>query len=149
MRACIRTLLITVLIFGATLYAADSPFAQRGYYMTFMRMPAFGLPEWKQMIDCIHEDGGNLLMLWTAGGFRSKKFPETWEYNRAHKNVADDFVKDLIDYAHSKGIRVLLCFTPFAYDGVNQYSISRPELRATDKDGKPTSFWGMHSWGYN
>ena len=150
MRARIPTLLTLVLILvGATLQAANFPFAQRGYYMTFMRMPAFGLPEWKQMIDCIRDDGGNLLMLWTAGGFRSKRFPETWDYNRGHKNVADDFVKDLIDYAHTKGIRVLLCFTPFAYDGVNQYTIKRSSLRATGKDGKPTTFWGMHSWGYN
>jgi hypothetical protein len=125
------------------------PFAQRGYYMTFMRMPAFGLAEWKQMVDCIQEDGGNVLLLWTAGGFRSKKFPETWEYNRDHKNVGQDFVRELIDYAHTKEIKVFLCFTPFAYDGVNQYSIKRPELRATGKDGKETSFWGMHSWGYN
>src|SRR5215204_4794644 len=76
--------------------AGEAPFAQRGYYMTFMRMPAFGLPEWRQMVDCIEEDGGNLLMLWTAGGFRSRKFPQTWEYNRDHKNVANDFVRELI-----------------------------------------------------
>jgi hypothetical protein len=129
--------------------ASNPPFAQRGYYMTFMRMPAFGLAEWKQMVDCIRDDGGNVLLLWTAGGFRSRKFPETWEYNRDHKNVVQDFVRELIDYAHTKEIKVFLCFTPFAYDGVNQYSIQRPELRATGRDGKETSFWGMHSWGYN
>src|SRR5947208_691705 len=48
--------------------AAETAFAQRGYYMTFMRMPTFGLPEWKEMIDCIHADGGNTLLLWTADG---------------------------------------------------------------------------------
>jgi hypothetical protein len=117
--------------------------------MTFMRMPAFGLAEWKQIVDCLHEDGGNTLLLWTAGGFRSKQYPETWEYNADHKNVQSDFVRNLIDYAHTKKIKVLLCFTPFAYDGVNQYTLKRPELRATGKDGKETQFWGMHSWGYN
>jgi hypothetical protein len=146
----VRPFSFTLLILSMSLAGAqEAPFAQRGYYMTFMRMPAFGLPEWRQMVDCIEEDGGNLLMLWTAGGFRSKKFPETWEYNRDHKNVANDFVRELIDYAHTKNIKVLLCFTPFAYDGVNRYSIQRPELRATRKDGKPADFWGMHSWGYN
>src|SRR5213594_4302146 len=64
--------------------AAESAFAQRGYYMTFMRMPTFGLAQWREMIDCIHADDGNTLLLWTAGGFRSKKFPITWEYNRDH-----------------------------------------------------------------
>lgn len=129
--------------------AAESAFAQRGYYMTFMRMPTFGLAEWKEMIDCIHADGGNTLLLWTAGGFRSKKFPVTWEYNREHANVKRDFAAELIDYAHTKGVRVLLGFTPFAYDGVNQYPLVHPELKATQKTGQPASLWGMHSWGYN
>jgi len=128
---------------------AEPAFTQRGYYMTFMRMPAFGLVEWKQIVDCIQEDSGNTLLLWTAGGFRSKQFPETWAYNADHRNVQSDFVRELIDYAHTKNIKVLLCFTPFAYDGVNQYSIKRPELRAIGKDGRETQFWGMHSWGYN
>jgi hypothetical protein len=129
--------------------AAEPAFAERGYYMTFMRMPTFGLPQWKEMIDCIHADGGNTLLLWTAGGFRSKKFPVTWEYNHEHANVQRDFVRDLIDYAHRRGIRVLLGFTPFAYDGVNQYPLLHPELKATQKNGEPASFWGLHSWGYN
>src|SRR5207249_5309765 len=86
--------------------AGEPAFTQRGYDMTFMRMPTFGLAEWKEMIDCIHADGGNTLLLWTAGGFRSKKFPVTWEYNREHANVKRDFVGELIDYAHGKGIRV-------------------------------------------
>jgi hypothetical protein len=41
-----------------------------------------GLPEWKEAIDCFTADDINLLLLWTAGGFRSKKFPITWQYNR-------------------------------------------------------------------
>src|SRR5687768_1529112 len=138
-----------LIIFCALAHGAESPFAQRGYYMTFMRMPAFGLVEWKQIVDCIEEDGGNTLLLWTAGGFRSKQFPETWAYNSDHKNVQSDFVRELIDYAHTKNVKVLLCFTPFAYDGVNQYTLKRPGLRARGKDGKEAQFWGMHSWGYN
>ena len=130
-------------------HPAEPAFAQRGYYMTFMRMPTFGLPEWRGMIDCIQADGGNTLLLWTAGGFRSKKFPVTWEYNREHANVKRDFVGKLIDYAHAKGMRVLLGFTPFAYDGVNQYPLLHSDLKATQKNGQPASLWGMHSWGYN
>src|SRR5689334_22394511 len=76
------------------------PIPTRGYYMTFMRMPTFGLPQWKQMIDCIHDDGGNTLLLWTGGGFKSKKFPITWKYNATHKNIEKDFVRELIEYAH-------------------------------------------------
>jgi hypothetical protein len=79
---------------------AEPPFALRGYYVTFMRMPAFGLAEWKQMVDCIQDDGGNMLLQRTAGGLRSKHFPETSEYNADHKKVQSDFVRELIDYAH-------------------------------------------------
>ena len=44
----------------ASLRAAEPPFADRGYYLTFMRMPTFGLPQWKQIIDCVHADGGEV-----------------------------------------------------------------------------------------
>ncbi len=125
------------------------PLRQRGYYFTFPRMPTFGLDAWKQIIDRTQADGGNMVILWMAGGFRSKKFPETWEYNRDHANVRQDFCRDLIDYAHGKKIKVLLGFTPFGYDGVNQMSLARPAWRATGPDGQPTLKFGFHSWGYN
>ncbi|MDB5173814.1 MAG: hypothetical protein JWN51_2587, partial [Phycisphaerales bacterium] len=41
----------------------DRGFAQRGYYVTFMRMPSYGLAAWKQTIDLFASDGINLLML--------------------------------------------------------------------------------------
>lgn len=124
-------------------------FPSTGYYMTFMRVQSMGLREWKQIVDCIREDGGNTLLLWMGGAFRSRKFPITWRYNQEHKNVRKDFVRALIDYAHRRGVKVLLCLTPFAYDGTNQYPIEHPELKATQKDDSPAQYWGMHSWGYN
>jgi hypothetical protein len=143
--------LLSFLLLGAAMAAAAprEPFALRGYYTTFMRMPTFGLPEWKQMIDCMKEDDANFLILWTAGGFRSKAFPVTWRYNSEHKNVQQDYVRDLIDYAHTRGIQVVLGFTPFAYDGANQYPLEHPELKATQKNGQPANLWGLHAWGYN
>ena len=127
----------------------ESPFAERGYYITFMRMPTYKLDDWKRIVDDIHDDGGNLLLLWVGGGFRSKKFPVTWKSNQEHENVRHDFVRDLIDHAHSRGIKVLLSFTPFGYDGVNQYPLDRPELRAIARDGKPVRKFGIGCWGYN
>ncbi len=129
--------------------ATNGPFTVRGYYTTFMRMPTFGLTGWKQMIDCMKDDGANFLILWTAGAFRSKQFPITWKYNAEHKNVEHDYVRELIDYAHAKRIRIVLGFTPFAYDGVNQFPLEHPELKATQKNGQPANLWGMHAWGYN
>src|SRR5438874_13552359 len=81
----LNRLLIPALLAGL-LWAAPEPIAVRGYYFTFCRMPALGLVEWKQIIDGIESDGGNTILLWVGGGFRSKKFPITWQYNRDHKN---------------------------------------------------------------
>lgn len=128
---------------------ASRGFEHRGYYITFMRMPTFGLAAWKLAIDCFAADGINLLILWMAGGFRSKKFPQTWKYNEEHENVRADFAGELIRYAQAKGIKILLGFTPFGYDGVNQYTIDRPELRARKKDGQATDMFGIHCWGWN
>lgn len=128
---------------------ADGPFAQRGYYITFMRMPTYDLADWRRIIDGIHDDGGNTLLLWVAGAFRSGKYPITWRYNAEHENVRKDFVRGLIDHAHRKGIKVLLGFTPFGYDGVNQYPLEHPELKAVGRDGKPVAAFGIGCWGYN
>jgi hypothetical protein len=133
----------------ATAEETSSPFSQRGYYLTLMRMPTFDLDDWKQIVDCTRDDGGNTLILWVAGGFRSKKFPETWEHNTEHENIRKDFVRELIDYAHSRGIKVLLGFTPFGYDGANRMSLHHPDWTATGPDGKPTRKFGIHCWGYN
>ena len=126
-----------------------SPFAQRGYYITFMRMPTYDLADWRTIIDEIRDDGGNTLLLWVAGAFRSRIFPVTWRYNEEHQNIRQDFVRELIDHAHSRGIKVLLGFTPFGYDGVNQYPLDHPETRAIGKDGRPVGMGGIGCWGYN
>src|SRR5437763_127106 len=75
---------------------AAGPFAVRGYYLTLTRTPTYGLDAWKRTIDCVKADGGNVVILWTAGGFKSKRFPTTWGHNRDHENVKKDFVRDLI-----------------------------------------------------
>ena len=108
-----------------------------------------GLAEWKQAVDCFAEDDANVLILWTAGGFRSNKFPITWQYNAEHANIRHDFVRELIDYAHTKNIRVLLGFTPFGYDGTNRYPIEHPELKARKSDGSPVDEFGIGSRGWN
>ena len=125
------------------------PFAQRGYYLTFPRMPTYDLADWKRIVDGVGDDGGNTLILWIAGGFRSRAYPITWKYNAEHENVRDDFVRALIDHAHSRGVKVLLGFTPFGYDGVNQYALEHPDLKAIGPDGEPTAAFGIGCWGYN
>jgi hypothetical protein len=107
------------------------------------------LPEWKEALKCIEQDGGNTVILWTGGGFRSKKFPITWKYNAEHQNVRADFGRELIEEAHRRGIRVVLGFTPFGYDGVNQYALEHPELKAKKADGSPVDAFGIHCWGWS
>ena len=133
----------------SSIVSAELPFAVRGYYMTFMRMPLWGLPEWREALRCIEEDGGNTVILWMGGGFRSKKFPITWKYNEEHRNVREDFGRELIEEAHRRGIRVVLGFTPFGYDGVNQYALEHPELKAKKADGSPVDAFGIHCWGWS
>jgi hypothetical protein len=121
----------------------------RGYYMCLMRMPTFGLAAWKQILNGIAADNGNTVILWMAGAFRSRKFPITWQWAREHENVKADFGRELIAHAHRRGIKVLLGFTPFGYDGANQIPIEKPELKATGADGKPVREFGIGCWGWN
>src|SRR5262245_27553700 len=103
------------------------PLAQRGYYLCFMRMPTFGLRVWQEIVDDAAADGANIIILWMGGAFRSSRFPITWQWAKEHQNVKADFVRRLIAHAHRKGVKVLLGFTPFGYDGVNQVPLERPE----------------------
>ncbi|MFO1497697.1 MAG: hypothetical protein U1G07_04770 [Verrucomicrobiota bacterium] len=84
-----------------------------------------------------------------AGAFRSKKFPITWQWAKDHQNVQVDFGRDLIAHAHTQGLKVLLGFTPFGYDGVNQLPLEQPALKATGPDGKPVAEFGIGCWGWN
>lgn len=59
------------------------------------------------------------------------------------------FARELIAHAHRRGIRVLLGFTPFGYDGVNQLPLEKPELKAVGRDGKPVAEFGIGCWGWN
>lgn len=140
---------IAVMPTAATAQNSEATFAQRGYYFTLCRMPNYGLAAWKDIIDCVREDDGNIVILWMGGAFRSKSYPITWQYNRDHQNVQEDFVSELIDYAHSQNIRVLLALTPFGYDGVNQYYKTNPKAVAVQPNGERVKRFGIHSWGYN
>lgn len=121
----------------------------RGYYLTFCRIPTVTLPTWRLIMDSFAEDGIDHVILWMGGAFRSRKYPITWQYNKDHQNVRHDFVGDLIDYAHTRGIKVLLGFTPYTYDGTNQYAFERPDLKGIQANGNLARLQGIHSWGYN
>jgi hypothetical protein len=146
--SAIRLPAILLLLLISRISALAESIPIRGYYFTFSRMPTFGLPEWERIFDKIREDGGNTVILWVGGGFRSRRYPITWQYNRDHKNIQSDFVRELIEYAHTRQIHVLLGYTPFSYDGVNQYAFEHPELKAVQKNGNLAKLSGIHCWGY-
>jgi hypothetical protein len=129
------------------MYSTEKAFPIRGYYMIISRTQAWGLEDWKKFVDRMAEDGCNFLILWIGGGFPSKKFPETWQYNIANRNVQENFAGKLIDHAHDLGIEVVLGFTPHAYDGVNQFGMAHPEYAARQADGSITPVLGIHSMG--
>lgn len=122
-------------------------FTIRGYYVIPSRIQTWGVDEWKHYIDCMAEDGCNFLIFWTAGGFPSKKYPETWHYNRQHRNMSERVFGPAIDYAHSRGIEVVLGFTPYAYDGVASYAAAHPELAGLDPGGSVHHERGIHDVG--
>jgi len=134
---------------GGVAAEARPTFRQRGYYLCFMRMPTFGLSVWKDILDDAAADGSSHIILWMGGAFRSKRFPITWQWARDHANVKADFGRDLIAHAHRRGLQVLLGFTPFGYDGVNQLPLEKPELKAVGSDGRPVSEFGIGCWGWN
>ena len=135
---------------AAGLAAEGHPvFQQRGYYLCFMRMPTFGLGVWREILDGAAADTANTIILWMGGAFRSRKFPITWQWARDHENVKSDFGRELIAHAHHRGLKVLLGFTPFGYDGVNQFPMEKPELKATGSNGQPVAEFGIGCWGWN
>ncbi|MGB9620103.1 MAG: hypothetical protein ACPL7K_06810, partial [Armatimonadota bacterium] len=119
-------------------------FPIRGYYVIPSRNQMWGLVEWKQYVDCMVEDNCNFLIYWIGGGFPSKRFPETWNYNKAHRNMTENFAGTVIDYAHEKGIEVVLGFTPYAYDGVASYASAHPDLAGKNPDGSIRRTQGIH-----
>ncbi len=123
------------------------PFRHRGYYTIMTRYPTAGLSIWKDIIDRMAEDRCNLIIHWIGGGFRSKKYPETWAHNVDHENIKNDFTREWIDYAHRQGIKVLLGLSPFAYDGVNLHAMKHPELAAKGPDGNPVPEGGIFCMG--
>ena len=124
-------------------------FSNRGYYLLPCRTPTLGYRAYRNLVDDLAGERVNALILWLGGAFRSRKYPVTWRYNAEHLNVRDDFIRRLIRHAHSRGVQCLLGFTPFGYDGVNQYPLEHPELKAVGPDGKPVNEFGIHCWGWN
>ena len=122
-------------------------FETRAYYTIVGRQQRWGEAEWRRYLDAAAEDGCNLVTLWIAGAFASRRFPTTWDYNRDHPNVRSDFLGRVIDHAHNLGIKIALGFGTFCYDGVNRIPLAHPELAGRTETGEPVRMIGLHSIG--
>ncbi|WP_053206926.1 hypothetical protein [Jiangella muralis] len=134
---------------AAATTSSSAGIGSRGYYLTFCRIPTVTFETWRSIIDTFADDGIDHVILYLSGAFKSRKYPITWQYNKNHENVRNDFVGSLIDHAHSRGIKILLGFTPYTYDGTNQYALERPDLKGIQANGTLARMQGIHSWGYN
>ena len=74
------------LVLGAASAVPAEPFARRGCYFILSRNPSYGLDDYRLILDRLAKDRVNLLILWIGGGFPSRRYPETWDYNREHRN---------------------------------------------------------------
>src|SRR5260221_1182464 len=93
--------------FAAEPAASPEPFAWRGYYFILSRNPGYGLEDSKLILDRMAEDRANSLILWIGGGFPSKRYPETGDYNRSHTNCRENFAGARIHHAPPARIKAL------------------------------------------
>lgn len=101
--------------------------------------------DWQGFVDWLVSHKLNYLNLWAFNlhfglAYDSKRFPDL--VNRHHPNVKREFVKDLIRYAHSRGIQVFF-FVDFPDDWTAVIK-GRPELAG--KNVNPAEIPGGPEW---
>jgi hypothetical protein len=107
----------------------ESPIRNRGTYnlVCWGLAPRYTLQDWKKVIDGMADDGMNLIYFWLSGIFRSKLFPESFIYPETP--LTTDDIRQLIVYAHSRGIEFYLGTGVFAWFGIDDIAKYRPDLR--------------------
>lgn len=107
----------------------DSPILNRGTYnlVCWGLAPRYTLQDWEKVLDSMEEDGMNVVYFWLAGIFRSQAFPESFIYPETPLTTED--IRQLIRYAHSRGIEFYLGSGVFAWFGVDSIAQQHPEFR--------------------
>jgi hypothetical protein len=119
-------------------------FRHHGYYVFLnqkglrdnQRISAWGLQDWKTLICWMAEYGADELwvmlnFLWHA--YPSEKYPEL--VDNGCQNVRAEFLNDLIDFAHERGVRIFLAYA--CEDCLQGYNEKHPEFRCIDRFGHP------------
>ena len=107
----------------------------RSIYAVHNRLPLYRLKEWRAYIDCLAEDAVNDLHFFIPGFFRSRLFPEANPYagrnlGFSQPKLSTNGVRQLIRYAHDKGIAFNPCLGVFGWDGIQEIVTTRfPHLQ--------------------
>jgi len=118
---------------GLALQAAtvrrDSPIRLRGTYnlVCWGLAPRYTRQHWEKVIDAMAEDGMNFIYFWLSGIFRSKSFPESFIYPETP--LTHDDIRQLIRYAHSRGVDFYLGTGVFAWFGIDEIAKYHAEFR--------------------
>ena len=107
----------------------DSPIRNRGTYnlVCWGLAPRYTRQDWEKVLDAMAEDGMNLIYFWLAGVFRSQSFPESFIYPETP--LTNEDIRQLIRYAHRRGIEFYAGSGVFAWFGVDAIAQHHPEFR--------------------
>jgi hypothetical protein len=107
----------------------EPPIHNRGTYnlVCWGLAPRYTLQDWEKIIDAMADDGMNLIYFWLAGIFRSKLFPESFIYPETP--LTTDDIRQLVKYAHSRGVEFYLGTGVFAWFGIDDIAKYRSNLR--------------------
>ncbi len=118
------------LVFAKTAQVVRRPaIGLRGTYnlVCWGLAPRYTRQHWEKVLDAMAEDGMNFIYFWLAGVFRSKLHPETFIYPETPLTTED--IRQLIRYAHGKGIDFYLGTGVFAWFGVDEMAKYNADYR--------------------
>ena len=98
-----------------------------------------GFADWKKNIGFMAANNLNTLAIYLGGhyyAYPSKKHPELVEWDSV--NALEDFLPELIDYAHELGVQVILAIGTTGSSGA--YWLDHPEFRAKKENGSDVGF---------
>jgi len=107
----------------------SSPVGQRGTYnlVCWGLAPRYTRQHWENVLDAMAADGMNFIYFWLSGIFRSKLYPESFIYPETP--LTSDDIRQLIRYAHARGIDFYLGTGVFAWFGIDEIAKHHDEVR--------------------
>lgn len=154
-RRCFLTAAIASLVPGRmaaatqTASPAAAVFQHRGYYLCFMRMPTFGLKVWREILDAVAEDGGNTVVVWMAGAFRSRKYSITCQWHQCGSRYFDHefaFVREISNEVWNRRPEATVVVYPHYFSGARlRFAFAEATAAKQPFDPRWTLFFTPHS----